>query len=155
MYRNKKPYSNEENYRTPKFSREASTNQDFTIRQYLENISEERGTYPHKYRYIPSTGQVIMEYSTMKLLKEAADTIKQQQKAEEEKKKQEEEQKKQEAFLQKIAQFIQPREEPIRPSPNQNTTPTNNYPQKMENIVTVDMLAKQKEEIIATISQVI
>ena len=144
MYQNKKPYTNDASYRTPKFSRESNTNQDFTI-----------STYPHKYRYIPSTGKVIREYSTMKLLKEASDTIKQQQKAEEEKRKHEEEQEKQEAFLQKIAQFIHPREEQTRPSPNQNTTPTSNFSQKMENIVTIDMLAKQKEDIIATITQVI
>ena len=123
MYRNKRTYG-EETYRTPKFTRDTTnTTQDSNIRQYLDSISEERGSYPYKYRYIPSTGQVIMEYATMKTLKEAADTIKQQQKAEEEKKKQEEEQKKQEAFLQKIAQFIQPREEQTKPSPLQHTPP--------------------------------
>ena len=155
MYRNKRPY-NEDPYRTPKFNRElTSTSQDSNIRQYLDSISEERGSYPCKYRYIPSTGQVIMEYATMKTLKEAADTIKQQQKAEEEKKKQEEEQKKQEAFLQKIVQFIQPREKDTKPSPHQHTPPSEPFIHRMDNLVTTDMLLRQKEDIISTLTQVI
>ena len=152
-YRGKRPH-NEDTYRTPKFNREPNLTQDSGIRQYLDSISEERGTYPYKYRYLPSTGQIMMEYATFKTLKEAADTIRQQQKAEEEKKKLEEEQKRQEAFLQKIAQFIQPKDDP-RPSPTLTTPPAETFIHRNENIVTVDMLTKQKEDIIATLTQAI
>lgn len=156
MYRNnQKRLYNEETYRTPKFARDTTHNSDTNIRTYLETISEERGTYPHKYRYIPATGQVLMEYSTMKQLKEAVEVIKQQQKAEEEKKRQEEEQKKQEAFIQKIAQFLQPKEDPPKPSPIPCQVTPPNYGNRSENLVTVDMLTRQKEEIISTITQTI
>ena len=96
-----------------------------------------------------------MEYSTFKQLKEAAETIKQQQKIEEEKRKQKEEQEKQEAFLQRIAQFLQPKppeQQQIERYPSPKHTHKNDKP---DNLVTIDMLNRQKDDIISTITQTI
>ena len=127
--KNKKPhYHYKEPYRTPRTPRESPSIQDSGIKQYVDLISEERGSYPYKYRYIPSTGQVLMEYSTMKTLKETADQMRQQQKLEKEKKKQQEEAEKQEVFLQQITGFLQQQntKKPSFPFPNNINSPTTN-----------------------------
>ena len=100
-----------------------------------------------------------MEYSTFKQLKEAAELIKQQQKLEEEKRKQKEEQEKQEAFFQHITQFLQPQDPEMKQrkqTPQRQISPNpTQRPSQMENLVTIDMLNRQKEDIISTITQTI
>jgi len=59
--------------------------------------------YPHKYRYIHSTNQILLEYNTFKALKDMLDKEKEVKKLEEEKKRREEDEARTEALFQRFA----------------------------------------------------
>lgn len=73
------------NLRTHMDPRELTSGQLMDI---IMEHSEERGRYPLKYRYLRSTGQVLLEYPTFKKLQELQQAEEARIKAEEDKKKQ-------------------------------------------------------------------